>query len=274
MTKATRGDRFVAPFVGPIPESVFRSTEYVWSPKLNGHRALLSGSVFISRSGRDLSGLLPNHFAIPYRFFTVGFTQMEGELVLVDDMGRVTNDFATLTSTISNLQPHPMLRLFVFDVKGSIYTRFDQRIALLRQILDQYRASCPNQTFLQVLPQFRLSGKPKDQTVRAIASHLKTLPYQTEGFVLRHCAATYEDPDMYKMLFVQQTRQTRARLVEMGQDKGTVVYADGKREVLPYTAKTSKLLQHIRLNMPNVTQVEVIVDTLLKKIVGLGTDWL
>ena len=277
MTKPTKGQRFVAPHTGKIPDAVFsRIQDYLWSPKLNGHRALLSASEFISRGGRDLCPILPENLSIPYQLYAYGFTALEGELVLVDQAGIVQNDLGRLTSVISNMHPHPDLRFFVFDAKGPI-PGFEQRIAAVRHILDRHHAACPGQHFIHVLPQFAFPDKmtaPRDACVRSIAAYLKGLPYQSEGFVLRARNGTYEDPNMYKMIFLVSNHQTRVQLVRMGEQTGTVVYPDGSRKEIPFTAKAKKTIQTIAMNMPNVRSYEVVVDTYHNKIVGLGTDWL
>ena len=278
MTKPTRGERFVAPHTGAIPDAVYAHiTDYVWSPKLNGHRALLSVTEFISRGGRDLTSLLPPNLCLPYALFLQGYTQLEGELILVDGTGMVLNDLPATTSVISNMHPHPNLRFFVFDAKGPDLP-FEQRIAHVRHIMDRHHTTSQQQPFLFVLPQFLLPDSfrsaSRDVIVRSIASYLKSLPYQSEGFVLRARNATYQDPDMYKMVFIAPFHQLRVQLVKLGDQTGTVIYPDGSRKELPYTVKAKKLLQTISMNMPSVQKYEVIVDTYTNKIVGLGTDWL
>ena len=270
MTKATKGERFVAPHVGPIPDAVIAHlTDYVWSPKLNGHRALLSPTEFISRGGRDLVTLLPANFVVPYSLFAAGFTALEGELVLVDGTGMVINAFPQVSSVISNMEPYPNLRFFLFDAKGPSLP-FEQRMAAIRKIFN----AAPS-AFIQVLPQFAFP-KPttREGAIRSIATHMKTLPYQSEGFVLRKRDGTYQDPDMYKMVFVAPYHQVRVQLVRIGPQTGTVVFPDGARKELLFTAKANKLIHHIAMNMPGVKAYEVIVDTHSNKIVGLGTDWL
>ena len=269
MTKATSGKRFNAPRVGPIPDEILLNPQYVWSPKLNGHRAFLSPSQFISRNGRNLSSLLPPTVAWPLQLSMGGGIQgLEGELVMTEH-DIVLNDLGLVSSVVSSMHPHPNLRFFVFDAAGP--GPYAERIAKVRRIFDIAPSS-----FIQLLPQYAVSRQVKSRPalIKDIVEQIRSLQMHAEGFVLRDMQATYEDPKMYKMLFLTPHHLSRVSAVRILPDAAMILFPDGSQRQVPFTVKARQIIHGVAANMPDVSTFEVVYDSMRKKIVGIGTDWL
>lgn len=277
---------FAAPRRGAIPQSVFDNCEqFVWSPKLNGHRAhlsLLTGKL-TTRKQRDISSVLPGDFAVPVAFLQQGIRALEGELVLCDENGIVQGDLGKLTSAVSQLRPNVQLQLWIFDCDSD--QPFLERINVIARTLRK----APANAFLHCVPQFTPFVSELGFIREYISPQIEQMNFATEGIVIRQALADYNQPNMYKMTFLRPKTQLRAMIIKVKSDNRRALVAlqpfeddqPTEEKEFGFSKRAFEELKGLYASPlmssdPNkqMTGIEVVVDMTKNCIVGLSTNWL
>ena len=266
--RSTTQAPFAAPAPPPIPQHVFTNcSNYLWSPKLNGHRALLSlrTGKLTSRKGRDLTHIMPRDVKIPLAVLAAGIQALEGEIVVVRNE-RVLDDVDLVTSLVAS-KSADLLRFYVFDADGP--QPFQERIQIVAK-------SLTSQSFIRCIPQFHPFVASLNDVRAFCLPTMNKLPMAYEGIVVRLATAGYQNPQMYKMTFPRSKVQVRARLVRIESDyKSATVRFKDQEQTFHLSQKAMKVFRSL---VPLVSSLnddmEVVVDISKKVIVGVGTDWL
>ena len=234
----------------------FFDGSFLWSRKLNGHRAVFTNDLqLLSRNARNLNHLLPENFSFK---MPLEFLVLEGELVAKTKNGE--DGFKELSSAAARprFRPPPSITIefHIFDAMTK-----DPTIPFL----DRYRLFLQrfkNNKFFKVIEQHAFECKSQDGIVETLFPKLTPTD---EGIIVRDAYATYEKPRMFKMLKVSKPWHKLVTITKILQsDK--VQLSDGTIAKVPIRLK--KDLAALGNSVKGA-----VLDSRLNYIASLGTKW-
>ena len=204
---------------------------------------------------------------------------------MCDQNGIIQGDLGLLTSVVSKLKPNMQLQMWIFDCDSD--QPFLERVNFVAKAL----CKAPANAFLHCIPQYTPFVCQKDHIREFIGPQIDRLNIATEGIVVRDAIAGYEQPNMYKMVFLRPKTQVRANVLKMKSDvkKALVRFVLPEDESLPdnggereigFSKRAFEEFKELyasplmsRDPEKQMVGVEVVVDLTKNCIVGLSTNW-
>lgn len=261
-----------APFAAPQKvindnHDIFQnSSNYCMSRKLNGYRVLidLKERKITTRKGTSMAHLVD---IIPLLKLVNIFDCLEGEMIAEtqNDDENPINPIDLLAQVAQRIEYQPpenvKVCVGIFDCK----LKDQPKASFLERYKVMYQHLCKINEHFKLIIQYKWEATDRKN---AYSKYTPLLLPNDEGIVVRSLKASYDQPNMFKLLL--NNGKQHAKVVAKSFDEQTKHIKDANNQLYYVPQKLQKLV--FETNFINSLPCEIVVNTKQNFVVNLGTN--